>query len=484
LRASCTVLSSKPPIGGAIAVLVVAVAVGASIVVSPVLALAATGLTIVGTLALRTPAWSVVVLAGIAVLQPLLLRLIPDTADIWIVFKRIDEFSLAAVTPLAVLQLARHGRAPFTRTTTIGLSVVCAIGLLGVLLNSTPPPVALLDAFLLFKGFLFFVFVLAFTPRAHEAKRLFQVLFWFAVCAGLLGFLEVLAPDSFRAVVPLARTGYRIGRVCLVSIMESEGQAGWFFAFLGTCSFAFYLAYRRMAFLAAFAFFATCALLTLRRKPLGGMVAMMILAALLSSRPSQKLKILLVIVGAVLMVGMTFADTVAPIFLEGWDQYVTTAEPMKVARNAMYATSVRLALDYFPIGVGFGLFGGFGSQMYYSPIYYDYGLSKIWGLSPEFSRFMMDAFWPHVLGQFGFLGLAAFLLAFYGIWRPILVRFRAATDVWTRAVTLAALLTFTEALVESGAESIFEGTLPSFFIFGLAAFALSTGTREKVAPPA
>ena len=74
--------------------------------------------------------------------------------------------------------------------------------------------------------------------------------------------------------------------------------------------------------------------------------------------------------------------------------------------------------------------------------------------------------------------LAAFGAAFYGIWAPVLRAYRSAHSPWVRAVTLASLLTFIEALVESTAESIFEGTLPTFFLFGLAALAIREAQRE------
>jgi hypothetical protein len=459
-----------------------AVAVGSAIVVAPAFALGLTAAAVFTSLLIRASSWIVVYLLAVALCQPTLLRVLPDTFTYWIVLKRLDEFSLAAFAPIAFVMLIKSGVSPFTRLTTIGLLLVAGIGLFGFATGGTPAPVAFLDAFLLAKGLMFFMIVRAFPPSESKARSVCLAFLVFAVIAAALGIIELLATDAFRTIIPLARAALRHGIVCLVSVFDSEGQAGWFFAFSATAAFAFYLVYRRQGLFAVFVFFAACSMLTLRRKPFGGLALMMVVASLLSSRLSQKLRVALLLLGVIIVVVFAFGDTVAPIFLEGYEQYFNPSDPYKVARNAMYLTSFRLASDYFPFGPGFGVFGGFASQMYYSSIYYEYGLSRVWGLSPEYSRFMMDAFWPHVLGQFGFFGLAAFCMIFIGIWRPVLQVYRNAKTPWLRAIALASLLTFVEALVESTAESTFESTLSAFMIFGLAALAVSAAQRQQESP--
>jgi hypothetical protein len=73
-------------------------------------------------------------------------------------------------------------------------------------------------------------------------------------------------------------------------------------------------------------------------------------------------------------------------------------------------------------------------------------------------------------------------MIFIGIWRPVLQVYRNAKTPWLRAIALASLLTFVEALVESTAESTFESTLSAFMIFGLAALAVSAAQRQQESP--
>jgi hypothetical protein len=114
-----------------------------------------------------------------------------------------------------------------------------------------------------------------------------------------------------------------------------------------------------------------------------------------------------------------------------------------------------------------------------SPIYFEYGLSRIWGLSPDNPRFVMDAFWPHIIGQFGLLGCASFVALLASLWGPALRAARRATTTPSHLLALMAVLTLAEALIESTAESIFETTLPCIFLFGLAAVARAHALREE-----
>lgn len=80
------------------------------------------------------------------------------------------------------------------------------------------------------------------------------------------------------------------------------------------------------------------------------------------------------------------------------------------ARAELLKSSFKIAKDYFPLGTGFGTFGSWASGVSYSPVYYQYGLNKVWGISPYNYLAIADSFWPTVLGQFGYLGLTLYLI--------------------------------------------------------------------------
>lgn len=83
------------------------------------------------------------------------------------------------------------------------------------------------------------------------------------------------------------------------------------------------------------------------------------------------------------------------------------------ARAMLYLTMPDVLVDYFPFGPGFGTYADFGSAINYSPLYYQYHLDEVFGLSPQFSNFICDAFYPD-LAQFGIVGICLF--AYFWWW--------------------------------------------------------------------
>ena len=80
-----------------------------------------------------------------------------------------------------------------------------------------------------------------------------------------------------------------------------------------------------------------------------------------------------------------------------------------MARGQFAINSLDIARQYFPFGSGFGTFGSRMAQIHYSPLYYKYEMMLIPGLSPQHPNFACDTFFPMLLGESGWLGLAAYL---------------------------------------------------------------------------
>lgn len=93
-------------------------------------------------------------------------------------------------------------------------------------------------------------------------------------------------------------------------------------------------------------------------------------------------------------------------------------------RIIMYITAYNLSINKFPFGSGLGTFGA-PSSIYneYSKTYYETGINLIHELSPDLvmeglPHTLFDTFWPHILGELGFLGTCLFLI----LWIYPLVR--------------------------------------------------------------
>lgn len=125
--------------------------------------------------------------------------------------------------------------------------------------------------------------------------------------------------------------------------------------------------------------------------------------------------------------------------------YVTGLDNEAMARPMSYKTSLQILWDYFPLGPGMGSFACNGAWKFYSPLYYEYNLTNIWGLSPEGGFFICDAYYP-TLAQFGVVGI----FFFCWFWKRRLVAFNQIVDMRYYRV---AMITFCCLAIEQTADS-------------------------------
>lgn len=116
-----------------------------------------------------------------------------------------------------------------------------------------------------------------------------------------------------------------------------------------------------------------------------------------------------------LLVGLTFAlvlivawPKIKFYFLTGASDTFDPSVIESFARPVMYATAGLVLVDYFPFGSGLASLGTFASEQWYSDLYYEYGINNVFGLSPNMSAFICDAFFAS-LGQFGIVGIILFI---------------------------------------------------------------------------
>lgn len=94
-----------------------------------------------------------------------------------------------------------------------------------------------------------------------------------------------------------------------------------------------------------------------------------------------------------------------------------------LARPALYYVTPSVLIDFFPFGSGFGSFATYASEVYYSSLYEEYGIHKIYGLSREYPGFINDAFLPS-LAQYGVFGIFLFLLFWRRIVKQLFINLR------------------------------------------------------------
>lgn len=145
---------------------------------------------------------------------------------------------------------------------------------------------------------------------------------------------------------------------------------------------------------------------TQRNKVIMFLVVFMLLYYLIIIR-DKRIKVSL---GAVILILVIFV---------GYQQISSYLSNPEWARTALMSKSIEVADDHFPIGSGFGTFATWNSGVSYSPLYYKYGLSNIWGLSPNMYQFVGDTYWPAIIAQFGYLGFGLIIYIIIQIYKKI-----------------------------------------------------------------
>jgi hypothetical protein len=290
-------------------------------------------------------------------------------------------------------------------------------------------------------------------------------------CAGPvmlgIGFVGFLFPDATEALLPndvgedeFIRSGLRPFRAPFLN----PGVFGWVCAVAALAAISVWLVSRRRRIGIAALSSVFGILLSLRRKPLLGL-PLALIAALGHLDRRQKAYLLTgaIVVGAV---GSYWgAEYVRALVEDTAANYLDPATRDETARGALVAASAIVARQYVPFGAGFGRFGSYPSVLYYSSVYEDLGISGIYGFSEEHPYYLLDLYWPHLLGEVGVLGVVFMGLWFVAVWR----RLRAASEALAentvlRPLAMFATMMLAEALAESVGAPIFETPLPALAI--------------------
>jgi hypothetical protein len=99
-----------------------------------------------------------------------------------------------------------------------------------------------------------------------------------------------------------------------------------------------------------------------------------------------------------------------------YTMYYLNDNAREIPRNLMNLQAISFAWDYFPFGVGPGIFWGFPITLYGSDLYYDLGYHMVQGLNPDkFNEvnYVFDVFWAGILGEGGITSLLFFLIILY-----------------------------------------------------------------------
>lgn len=128
---------------------------------------------------------------------------------------------------------------------------------------------------------------------------------------------------------------------------------------------------------------------------------------------------------SIIFVGLSFYfkkhDRISPVIMligaailacAGWFQIETYLLNENAPRHIFFQYSFKTANNYFPFGSGFATYGSDQAARNYSRLYYLYGFNELNGMNPDNPAFLSDTFWPMAIGQFGWFGSIAYIIAF------------------------------------------------------------------------
>jgi hypothetical protein len=82
----------------------------------------------------------------------------------------------------------------------------------------------------------------------------------------------------------------------------------------------------------------------------------------------------------------------------------------EAARGLLLRHGIKAANEFFPLGAGFGNYGTYAAAKYWSPLYIRYNFDQYYGMNRQDSRFIVDTYWPAIMGEFGWLGFALMVM--------------------------------------------------------------------------
>jgi hypothetical protein len=258
----------------------------------------------------------------------------------------------------------------------------------------------------------------------------------------------------------------RVGIISAQGFFDGPGPYSWFCAATFAFAYAAYLVFARNRYLIASLTSAIFLVLSWRRKSIAGLLAMLVVAVLLRDSPGERRRLRAVL--ALFLLAAGAATILAPYFgavIAYTNHEYGGLDPFSNARVALHYTAVLIARDRFPFGTGLATFGSHASRIYYSDTYVQYGLSNIWGLSPEFSGFITDTFWPMVLGEGGAITLisySVFLIVLFRVSWQLARSNRSGDEI--RFFATFALFALAASLLESTSSHIYDATMQSALV--------------------
>jgi hypothetical protein len=439
----------------------------------PTLALLLAFAAVVALALFVAPKLAVSSLAVFLLLQSALVNFVGGQAtSLGLALQRLDKWMIVAATLRIAVFFGWRDIQVDLRRWVVFVCAFLGAGILSAAFAHVPMATSLLGAFLAakFSAFLLLALTIKWEDRdAAHIVRAALILGPLLLGVGIL-FL-VLPPEVSRLFIdpsadPSADVQEFLARGGLQSMhgpFVNPGLFGWAMAVVGCYAIA-QLATRRSSLGVGGLLSSVLGIVaSLRRKPLVALPVAVLSYAFSARTRRQRLGLLALLVVLIGGVGLIGRDRVRTVVENTMTSYLDPYSPT-TARSLLYLTGWKIAEEHFPFGAGFGRFGGYVSQIHYSPLYDQYGLSGVYGLSRERPMYLQDTYWPHIVGEAGVLGALVLLAFLFELWRRSIRVASSSLKPHVRALAAGASMVLVEGIVESVATPVFEVSLLAYTI--------------------
>jgi len=368
--------------------------------------------------------------------------------------RQSDEILMVLLLCLTLWRTMRtNTRIPPLRFILPGIGIA-VFGLLGAALYDVPLIVALVGAWLALKLWVMIGITLVLPWKPGDLERVYRVFSRAGVLVAVLGLADYLTHEAISRA--LGTSIYRFSSEtfrgeAVHSIFPHPGEFSVFMSLLFAFAFARFASKRQKSDLLLALLFAGSVMLSLRLKGFLSLAAVMLIVAFVQGLANPRGMVTILLIGALLLAGVYAVE--GNVIAKQVSTYTSSAT---TARARLYTTGERIAANHFPLGVGFGRFASYASRLYYSPIYKEYELNTVWGLSRKYPQFLDDTSWPSVIGETGYGGFAIYLLGIVLVVLALVKRLRTTTaDMqWAPLAMLCGMAAF---LIDSlGEATIFD----------------------------
>jgi len=358
-----------------------------------------------------------------------------------------DELLVLLLVVLTVWRVARNDIWPTSLRFVLPGVGVAVFGAMGAVIHDVPLTVSVTGIWLGLKLWIMIGVTLVLPWKTSDMARVYRVLTQVGLIVAALGFLDYFThsaiSNALHTSIYKSGAAEAIRAEAVHSIFPHPGEYSLFMSLLFALTFTRFAVKRRKSDLILALLFACSILLSLRLKGFLSLVAVAAIVSLAQGASNNRGAVTVFLVGALLLVGA--------FSLEGsviTKQISTYTSPETTVRAQLYTVGERIAVDDFPLGAGFGRFASYPSRLFYSPVYYQYGLSAVYGLSQRFPNYIDDTSWPSVIGETGYGGFAIYLVGLMLLVAAVIRRLRASASA-TRWMPLAVVCAMAVLLVDS-----------------------------------